>query len=223
MPSPRSSEPVIGLVETPLGTARILRHEAERAVATLVLGHGAGRGSDTDDLVTLAGQLPSSGITVVRVDQPWVVAGRRVAPAPASLDRCWLAIVSSLPVAGALLLGGRSAGARVACRTAGELGAAGVLALAFPLHPPGRPDRSRVDELLGAGVPTLVVQGERDAFGRPDEFPEGPAVIAVPGADHSLRIGRRPAVLPVADIVAWCRAQRAAAASAYPVDTTGNR
>ena len=93
-----------------------------------------------------------------------------------------------------LVVGGRSAGARSACRTASGLGAVGCLALAFPLHPPGRPERSRIEELLGSGVPTLVVQGERDTFGRPEEFPSLPAthrLVALPGADHSLKVGAR--------------------------------
>ncbi|MFW5899259.1 MAG: alpha/beta family hydrolase, partial [Jiangellaceae bacterium] len=107
----------------------------------------------------------------------------------AVLDRAWQAAVGSVEPRGPLVLGGRSAGARVACRTATALGAAGVVCLAFPLHPPGRPERSRFDELAGAGVPTLVVQGERDAFGRPAEFPKGAYdLVAVPHADHGMAV-----------------------------------
>jgi predicted alpha/beta-hydrolase family hydrolase len=193
-------------LETPLGLARAHLHPSIAPVATLVLGHGAGRGSDTADLLGLAETLPDSGISVVRLDQPWVVAGRRVAPPPAALDRAALAAVPQLPLDGALLLGGRSAGARVACRTAAALGATGVLALAFPLHPPGRPERSRADELRRAGVPVLVLQGERDAFGRPHDIVAavGDAQVEVhpvAGADHSLRAGVGAALTAL--VAAW--------------------
>ncbi len=180
------------LVPTPLGDARLLTNAAKRPVATLVLGHGASGGAEARDLTALAAALPAFGVTVVRMEQPWRVAGRRVAAPPATLDRAWMAVLTDLVVDGALLVGGRSAGARVACRTARDLGARGVLALAFPLHPPGRPDRSRLSELrqpIDAGIATLVVQGERDTFGRPEEFPPDLAesvVRIVPGAGHSM-------------------------------------
>jgi uncharacterized protein len=177
------------LVPTPLGDARLIIAAADDARATVVLGHGAGGGAHARDLTALARALPPVGVTVVRVEQPWRVAGRRVAPRPAVLDQAWLAALEAVDVAGSLVLGGRSAGARVACRTAVRLGAAGVVCLAFPLHLPGRPERSRIDELTGAGVPALVVQGERDTFGRPEEFPAGPfELVAVPHADHSMAV-----------------------------------
>lgn len=180
------------LLPTPLGDARALVAPARGPVrATLVLGPGAGGGVGARDLAALAAALPGRGVTVVLLEQPWRVAGRRVAPAPATLDRAWLAAVPQLRVAGRLVLGGRSAGARVACRTAGELGAAGVVALAFPLHPPGRAGRTRLPELAGAGVPSLVVQGERDSFGGPSAFPPGTDLAAVPGADHAFAVRRR--------------------------------
>jgi predicted alpha/beta-hydrolase family hydrolase len=130
------------------------------------------------------------GITVALVEQPYRVAGRR-SPAPAGqLDAAWLAVIEWLrqgPLAGGaeLICGGRSSGARVACRTAAAAGARAVLCLAFPVHPPGRPEKSRLDELQGVSVPVLVVQGERDPFGMPPEAP-GRVVARVPG-DHSLR------------------------------------
>ena len=156
-----------------------------------MLGHGAGGGVETPDLVALARAMPSAGVTVVRVEQPWRVAGRKVAAPPPQLDIAWRAVLGEIDVEGPLVVGGRSAGARVACRTAKDLGAVGCLALAFPLHPPGRPAVTRVDELTGSGVPTLVVQGGRDAFGGPDQFPAGPAVIRpVPFADHSFRVAK---------------------------------
>jgi predicted alpha/beta-hydrolase family hydrolase len=185
-------------VDTCEGRARVLLHAAANARVTLVLGHGAGAGVDTPDLTTLAATLPAYAVSVALVEQPWRVAGRRVATAPPVLDRAWRAVVPALDISTPVVVGGRSAGARVACRTAADLGAAAVLALAFPLHPPGRPDRSRWPELAAAArrLPTLVMQGERDAFGRPGEFPaaaDGPgfAVRAVPGADHSFAVPKR--------------------------------
>jgi predicted alpha/beta-hydrolase family hydrolase len=158
-----------------------------------VLGHGAGGGVETPDLRALARVLPADGVTVVRVEQPWRVAGRKVAAPPPALDRAWLAVVPTLGVTGRLMVGGRSAGARVACRTAVSLGADGCLALAFPLHPPGS-EKSRLGELTAAGVPTLVVQGGRDPFGAADDFPgtlpAGTVVRVVPHADHSFRVAK---------------------------------
>jgi predicted alpha/beta-hydrolase family hydrolase len=140
------------------------------------------------DLLALAEWLPEHGITVARVEQPWVLAGRRVAPAPAVLDRVFAHVVRDLRLRTPLIVGGRSAGARVAARTGAELSAAGCLALAFPLHPPGRPEKSRLGELLVAGIPTHVIQGEHDPFGRPEEFPAGVDLTAIPGADHGFAV-----------------------------------
>jgi uncharacterized protein len=177
------------VVPTPVGDARLVIDKSPNSRGTLVLGHGASGGIQARDLVALAATLPSDGITVVRVEQPWRVAGKKVAPAPATLDQAWLAVMEAVPRDGPLGVGGRSAGARVACRTALGVGASAVVALAFPLHPPGRPERSRLAELTGAGVPTLVMQGERDSFGRPDEFPAGPfELVTVPHADHGMAV-----------------------------------
>src|SRR5581483_169230 len=121
----------------------------------------------------LAGGLPPTGVTVALVEQPWRLAGRKVAGPPQQLAAAWIAVLAELRPAGPVVVGGRSAGARVACRTALTVGADAALALAFPLHPPGRPEKSRAGELLESGVPTLVVQGERDPFGGPAEFPPG--------------------------------------------------
>ena len=182
-------------VPTALGTARVHADEPDVVRGTLVLGHGAGGGVESVDLVAVARDAVDAGWRVLRVEQPWRVAGKRIAPAPPRLDEGWTAVLGALRDAGRLhgplVFGGRSAGARVACRTAAELGADGVLALAFPLHPPGRPERSRAAELTGAGVPVLVVQGETDAFGRPEDVAAvltgraDASVYAVPG-DHSL-------------------------------------
>lgn len=183
-------------IDTPVGEARVDIRRGTSTRVTLVLGHGAGGGIGARDLEALAGALPDRGVTVMRVEQPWHVAGRKVATAPPTLDVAWSAVLAELDVTGPLVVGGRSSGARVACRTAVAVGAVGVLALAFPLHPPGRPEKSRLAELTGAAVPTLVVQGDRDAFGGPAAFPaEGPfAMRRIPFADHSFRV---PASAPL--------------------------
>jgi len=168
----------------PGGVARAHRYGANPAKGWLLLGHGAGGGIGAADLQALAHDLPRYGWGVQLIEQPWRVAGRRVADAPPKLDSAWLAVVNQLELDGRVVFGGRSAGARVACRTAAAGGAAGVLALAFPLHPPGRPERSRAAE-LAPSVPLQVIQGDRDPFGRPVEFPVGTAIATVPGADHS--------------------------------------
>ncbi|GAA2291241.1 hypothetical protein GCM10010415_73890 [Streptomyces atrovirens] len=181
-------------VETDAGTARITWHPARRrARLVLAVSHGAGGGIEARDLKALAAGLPAHGVTVALVEQPWRVAGKKVAPAPKTLDTGWRGIWPALAKPGLpVVSGGRSAGARVACRTATELGAHAVLALSFPLHPPGRPEKSRAGELLGAGVPTLVVQGGNDPFGRPGEFPEGTfELVEVPHGDHGFAVPKR--------------------------------
>jgi predicted alpha/beta-hydrolase family hydrolase len=172
-------------LETPHGPARVHLRGVDRPRAVLALGHGAGGGVESPDLVGATQAGLEAGLTVVLVEQPYRVAGRR-APAPAAqLDAAWVAVIGQLALDVPLVAGGRSSGARVACRTAAETGAAAVLCLAFPLHPPGKPEKSRLDELDAVAVPTLVVQGERDPFGLP---PPGPRrqVVTIPGA-HSLR------------------------------------
>ncbi|MEU7604351.1 alpha/beta family hydrolase [Streptomyces sp. NPDC041003] len=180
-------------VDTPAGEARITWHTARAAKLVLAVSHGAGGGIEARDLQELAAALPARGITVALVEQPWRVAGKKVAAAPKVLDEGWRALWPALAKPGLpVVAGGRSAGARVACRTAAELGAAGVLALAFPLHPPGRPEKSRAAELTGAGRPTLVVQGARDPFGRPGEFPEGEhALVEIPYGDHGFAVPKK--------------------------------
>jgi uncharacterized protein len=182
------------LVDTPHGDARIVRDRSRRPLATLLLGHGAGGGIDSPDLEALAADLPRQGVSVVRVEQPWRVAGKRIAPRPQVLDECFVAAANKLRVRTPLVVGGRSAGARSAARSARELGASGCLALAFPLHPPGRPERSRLEELTAVTVPTLVIQGERDTFGAPDEFPPDCELAVVPGADHGFKVPKRGSV-----------------------------
>lgn len=177
-------------IDTSHGPARVHLRPATEAGGLLVLGHGAGGGVEAADLVTARDVAGAAGWSVALVEQPYRVAGRR-APAPArQLDTVWTEVVTHLRGAGGpfaglpLVAGGRSSGARVACRTAGGLGAVGVLCLAFPLQPPGRPDRpSRLPELDAVEVPTLVVQGERDRFGMPPTA-DHRQVVVVPG-DHS--------------------------------------
>ncbi|MFF4965175.1 alpha/beta family hydrolase [Streptomyces sp. NPDC001037] len=180
-------------VPTDAGDARITWHRAGAARLVLAVSHGAGGGVEARDLQALARALPGHGVTVALVEQPWRVAGKKLAPAPKTLDTGWRGLWPALAAPGLpVVSGGRSAGARVACRTAAELGAYAVLALSFPLHPPGRPEKSRAAELLGAGAPTLVVQGGNDPFGRPAEFPEGPhRMIEVPCADHGFAVPKR--------------------------------
>lgn len=163
-----------------------------RTPAGLVaLTHGAGGAVSTKDVLAVRDGLLAAGVAVALITQPFRVAGRRTPPAPGPQDAAWTDVLralrkrrglSALP----LFLGGRSNGARVACRTADVLGAIGVVALAYPLHPPGRPEKSRLDELELPSCPVLVVQGDRDPFGMPPPGP-GRAVEVIPGADHNLR------------------------------------
>ena len=173
-------------LETPHGPARAHVNEAADPVATLVLGHGAGGGVGAPDLKAATEAALDVGVTTILVEQPYRVAGRKsAAPAP-QLDTAWKAVVAQLPIDGLpLYVGGRSSGARVACRTAAETGAAGVLCLAFPLHPPGKPEKTRLPELEAVTVPVLVVQGESDPFGMPPEA-DGRRVVRLKG-NHSLR------------------------------------
>jgi predicted alpha/beta-hydrolase family hydrolase len=180
-------------VPTAHGEARIHTDRSRFPVAALALGHGAGGGVDAPDLLALADELPRQGITVYRIEQPWRAAGGRIAPRPQTLDTVTVTCLNAMRVRKPLVLGGRSAGARVACRLAASMGAVGCLALAFPLQPPGG-RASREPELLNAGVPTFVVQGERDSFGGPADFPAGIDLTAIPDADHSFAVPRRAAL-----------------------------
>jgi uncharacterized protein len=189
-------------IATPHGPARAHPQLVDGARAGLILGHGAGGGVNAPDLVAATRAAATVAVSVVLVEQPYRVAGRR-SPAPAAqLDAAWTAVVAHLRdgvLAGLpLVTGGRSSGARVACRTAVVTGASGVLCLAFPVHPPGRPEKSRLDELDAVPVPVLVVQGERDPFGMPPPA-ERRTVVTVAG-DHGLKADR--AALEAA-VAAW--------------------
>ena len=175
-------------IETPHGPALAHLHAAEDPRAALLLGHGAGGGVAARDLVAATNAALEARVSVALVEQPYRVAGRRSQAPAHQLDAAWAAVVehlradafSGLP----LITGGRSAGARVACRTAAGTGAAGVLCLAFPVHPPGKPEKSRLDELDAVAVPVLVIQGESDPFGMPPPAP-GREVVTQPGT-HGL-------------------------------------
>ena len=217
-------------VDTAEGTGRFFVALAVDPRAQLFLGHGAGGGVDAVDLSELARALPQHGISVVRFEQPWRTAGGRVASRPPRLDIAWndalLAVLDrrivlpGIEPTAALFVGGRSAGARVACRTSAEGPVSGrvsgVVACAFPLHPPDRPERSRLSELLAPCVPRLVLQGDRDTFGGADELrtalaaadadpeaglrgagrPAGVEVVRMPGADHSMRLRKNGPITP---------------------------
>lgn len=184
----------IRTISTAYGDGRLHVRRAVSPIATLLLSHGAGRGVDAPDLMALAGALPKQGVSVLLFEQPWHVAGRRVATPPVTLDVGLIAAADALRTQTPLVIGGRSAGARSGARCAKGLGARGVLALSFPLHPPGKPEKTRVTELRGAGLPMLVVQGERDPMGRPEEFPtdvKGLDMTVIPEADHGLKVPKR--------------------------------
>jgi predicted alpha/beta-hydrolase family hydrolase len=195
---------VTSITKTPSGDARVHVHPAQDPRGAVVLGHGAGGGVEAPDLVAATAAAGEQGFSVALVEQPYRVAGKRSSPAPKQLDPAWIAVVEDL-MAGdfeglPLVSGGRSAGARVACRTAEATGAAAVLCLAFPLQPPARagkePSPSRLPELDAVKVPMLIVQGERDRFGMPEPGPS--REVAQVNGDHSLRSDREAVTIAVA-------------------------
>jgi uncharacterized protein len=203
-------------IETPAGTARAHLHTAEEPRAALVLGHGAGGGVEAPDLAAATAAATSVGFTVALVEQPYRVAGRRSPATAKQLDAAWTAAIESLRARELeglpLVVGGRSLGARVACRTSGEVGAVAVLCLAFPLSPParaGKPRKNRLEEIEAVELPVLVVQGERDRFGTP---PPGPSreVVKVAG-DHGLKADPEAVGAAVRDWLAGVIPERAAA------------
>lgn len=200
-------------IQTSVGLATVDWDAPDNARSLLVLGHGAGGGVDARDLVAVRKAALSAGHAVARLTQPYRVAGRR-APAPApALDKAFTEVVGELRerLDVPLIVGGRSSGARVACRCAAAVSAHGVLALSFPLHPPGRPERSRADELRPVEVPVLIAQGERDSFGSPDEVSDPPlpanfTVYRVVGGNHGFAVRKGdPSPLPgiSAAVVEW--------------------
>jgi predicted alpha/beta-hydrolase family hydrolase len=181
-------------VATPHGEGRLHTRRATSPIATMLLSHGAGGGVDARDLWALADALPAQGVSVVLFEQPWRVAGRKIATAPPTLDAALRCAADVMRVRTPLVVGGRSAGARSAARTARTLGASGCLALSFPLHAPGKTEPTRLPELQAVGLPTLVVQGERDPMGLPEELPgdlDDLDVVVIPGGDHGLKVPAR--------------------------------
>jgi predicted alpha/beta-hydrolase family hydrolase len=184
---------VTRITKTPQGDAHVHLHPIAEPRGALVLGHGAGGGVEAPDLIAATAAAGAQGFSVALVEQPYRVAGKRSSPAPKQLDPAWIAVVEDLMAnefeGVPLIAGGRSAGARVACRTADATGAAAVLCLAFPLQPPARagkePSPSRQPELETVRVPMLIVQGENDRFGMPKPGPSR-ELVTVKG-DHSLR------------------------------------
>jgi predicted alpha/beta-hydrolase family hydrolase len=205
-------------IATPSGAAvaEIDRPRTSPPVAWLVLTHGAGGGVDSADVSAVRSAALKAGIAVVRLTQPYRVAGRSSPSAPAKQDEAWLAAIAALrrrkllaPLP--LVTGGRSNGARVACRTAVASGAVAVVALAFPMHPPGRPELSRLAELDDAGVPVLVIQGDRDPFGLPPPK-RGRELHVINGAGHSLN-RELPAIAAAVTRFVTSQAARTASAS----------
>ena len=178
-------------ISTSVGPARAFEFGTRGGGCSIVASHGAGGGIDAYDLQALA----HAGFHGYLVEQPWRVAGKKVAARPAVLDTAWVELCAQLPCEPMLVTAGRSAGARVACRTAEHVGASKVIALSFPLHPPGKPERSRRHELSGVEVPVLVLQGERDAFGTAAEVRAaagpGVTVVGLPWADHGLHVPKK--------------------------------
>ena len=187
-------------VDTPQGPGKLYVDAAEQPSSLLLLGHGAGGGVGAADLELLATSLPARGTTVVRFEQPWRTAGRTAGAPPPKLDEAWRAALAWLAeqewAQHPLLAGGRSAGARVACRTASDTNPVAIVCLALPLHLPGRPEKSRAAELLAPSAPRLILQGTKDSFGTPEEIraaignAEGIKLVELQEADHGYRIGK---------------------------------
>ncbi|HEY3534497.1 MAG TPA: alpha/beta family hydrolase [Pedococcus sp.] len=188
-------------VDTPMGPARVHLSRPAQVRGLLVLTHGAGGSLRAPELVLLEQVLPGEGWAVALVEQAWVLAGRKLPPQPPTQDPAWLPVVASLRsgrrrLPGPVVVGGKSNGARVACRTAHESGADAVLCLSFPLHPPGRPEVSRAQELrapLPHGIRLHVVQGDKDPFGTPAEVrAELPDPAMVTGAVGAHAFPKKP-------------------------------
>jgi hypothetical protein len=193
-------------IMTSAGPGRVVLEQPERPTFLVVLTHGAGGSPDTADVLAVRDAGRELGAATALVTQPYRVKGARAPGSAARQDAAWAELVGVLrgetardgvPVP--LVQCGRSNGARVACRTASQVGAAGVIALAFPLHPPGQPEKSRDAELRGTGTGVLVINGDRDPFGIP-EPDETTDVVILPGETHAL--SKRPAAVGDA-VAAW--------------------
>lgn len=189
-------------IVTSQGPAQVHLDEVSDPAFLLVLTHGSNGGVEAVDLLAVREVALGLGGTVARVMQPFRVAGRRAPGSAEKQDQAWLEVIAAIRQGDVpLIQGGRSNGARVACRTAVAVGARGVVALAFPLHPPGRPERSRAPELRAAGTEVLVVNGDRDPFGVPDAA-DATSVVVLPGERHDL--GKDPAAVGAA-VEPWLR------------------
>lgn len=189
-------------IVTSQGPAQVHLDEVSDPAFLLVLTHGSNGGVEAADLLAVREVALGLGGTVARVMQPFRVAGRRAPGSAEKQDQAWLEVIAAIRQGDVpLIQGGRSNGARVACRTAVAAGARGVVALAFPLHPPGRPERSRAPELRAAGTEVLVVNGDRDPFGVPDAA-DATSVVVLPGERHDL--GKDPAAVGAA-VEPWLR------------------
>ena len=192
-------------VATSAGSGRLHISAPDAVTSVLLVGGGASGQIDAAELIGLAEALPTDGVAVVRYELPWRVAGKKMGPRPPASDGFWLAGLDAVRATWPgvpVFSGGRSAGARIACRT-WDASLAGVVALSYPLHPPGKPEKTRLDELVGVGVPVLLVSGAKDPFGSPAELEEGLAgehagpreLVIVPGATHSFPAKTVPMVV----------------------------
>jgi predicted alpha/beta-hydrolase family hydrolase len=209
-------------IDTPSGPARVHLSTPPRGAGSgglFVVGHGAGGGIEAPDIVAVTRVLVAAGWTAARVEQPYRVKGRRAPEAAPRLDAAWQAVVREVRGRrrGPLVVAGRSSGARVACRTAAAVGADAVVALAFPLCPPGRPEKSRAGELLGLTVPCLVVQGDRDPFGAPADVRA--AVSAAAAGGQCREAHDRVDLVTVHEVPGDHSLRRATAAIAVAVET----
>jgi predicted alpha/beta-hydrolase family hydrolase len=188
-------------INTAAGPAHVVLEQPERPRFLVAATHGAGGSPDTADVLAVRDAARALGAATALVTQPYRVRGGRAPGSAARQDAAWVELIDALRRETArhgalpLVQCGRSNGARVACRTARQVGAAGVIALAFPLHPPGQPAKSRDQELRGAGTSVLVINGDRDPFGvpEPDELTN---VVVLPGETHAL--SKHPAAIGVA-------------------------
>ncbi len=191
-------------IATPSGPARVALDDLDDPAFLLVITHGSNDGVDVPDLLAVRAVALELGGAVARVLQPFRVAGLRTPGSAAKQDHAWLMVVAALRERFGdvpLIQCGRSNGARVVCRTAIKASACGVLALAFPLHPPWNPETSRANELKQAGVEVVVVNGDRDPFGVPDPA-AATRVHVLPGERHDL--GKDPSRVAEA-VVGWLR------------------
>lgn len=176
-----------------------------RALATLILAHGAGAPQSSTFMVAFAEALARRGCHAVTFNFPYTEQGRRMPDRAPTLEACFRDVIAAIRArpdlaAGPLVIGGKSMGGRMASHLAaqGVADLAGVVALGYPLHPPGRPEQLRAEHLARIRQPFLIVQGARDAFGTPEELRPALASLGatatlnvVEGGDHSFKVPKR--------------------------------